>query len=64
MTVYKALLHTWSLMTTPAWTRTMVPTLRIRKLRLKDATLAAKLPETALLTPYPEHLGLRMKSRY
>lgn len=40
----------------------MVPTLWMRKLRLKDEKLVAKALEPGLLTPCPEHLGLRLRS--
>lgn len=42
----------------------MVPTLQIRKLRLKDAMLAAKLPEAVLLTPsLPRALGFETEEQ-
>lgn len=53
----------WSFTTTLA-KRAMVPILQMRKLRLKGETLAAKIPEPGLLTPCPEHVGLRMRSGY
>lgn len=37
--VYKALLHTWSLISALARSRVMEPTLQVRKLRFKDETL-------------------------